>query len=37
MEGVKRIELEFSSQTREKILFLTTNMPAVTSRADQQC
>ena len=37
MEGVKRIELEFSSQTREKILLLTTNMLAVTSRADQQC
>ena len=28
--------MEFSSQRREMLLFLTTNMVAVTSRANQQ-
>ena len=34
----RRIEMkiEFSSQRREMLLFLTTNMAAVTSPADQQ-
>ena len=30
------MKIEFSSQRREKLLFLTTNMAAVTSRANQQ-
>ena len=30
------IKTEFSSQRREKLLFLTTNMVALTSRANQQ-
>ena len=46
MLGVKTMEFvleelhengEFSSQRREMLLFLTTNMAAVTSRANQQC
>ena len=43
MLGVKTIEIfwfymkkEFSSQRRAKVLFLTTNISAVTSRANQQ-
>ena len=31
------MKIEFSSQRREMLLFLTTNMAAVTSRANQQC
>ena len=31
-----RMKIEFSSQRREMLLFLTTNMAAVTSRANQQ-
>ena len=30
------MKIEFSSQRREMLLFLTTNMAAVTSRANQQ-
>ena len=30
------MKIEFSSQRRETVLFLTTNMAAVTSRANQQ-
>ena len=30
------MKIEFSSQGREVLLFLTTNMAAVTSRANQQ-
>ena len=30
------MKLEFSSQRKEMLLFLTTNMAAVTSRANQQ-
>ena len=30
------MNIEFSSQGREKLSFLTTNMAAVTSRANQQ-
>ena len=30
------MKMEFSSQRREMLLFLTTNMAAVTSRANQQ-
>ena len=30
------MEMEFSSQRREMLLFFTTNMAAVTSRAIQQ-
>ena len=30
------MKIEFSSQRREILLFLTTNMAAVTSRANQQ-
>ena len=30
------MKIEFSSQRREMLLFLTTNMSAVTSRANQQ-
>ena len=30
------MKIEFSSQRREVLLFLTTNMAAVTSRANQQ-
>ena len=30
------MKIEFSSQGRGKLLFLTTNMTAVTSRANQQ-
>ena len=30
------VKIEFSSQRREMLLFLTTNMAAVTSRANQQ-
>ena len=30
------MKIEFSSQRREMLLFLTTNMAAVTSRASQQ-
>ena len=30
------MKIEFSSQRRERLLFLTTNMAAVTSRANQQ-
>ena len=31
------MKIEFSSQRREMLLFLTTNMAAMTSRANQQC
>ena len=30
------VKIEFSSQRREMLLFFTTNMAAVTSRANQQ-
>ena len=30
------MKIDFSSQRREMLLFLTTNMAAVTSRANQQ-
>ena len=30
------MKIEFSSQRREMLLFLTTNMAAVTSRANKQ-
>ena len=30
------MKIEFSSQRREMLLFLTTNMAAVTSRANEQ-
>ena len=30
------MKIEFCSQMREKLLFLTINMAAVTSRANQQ-
>ena len=30
------MKIEFSTQWREMLLFLTTNMAAVTSRANQQ-
>ena len=30
------MKIEFSSQRREMLLFLTTNMAAVTSRANQE-
>ena len=30
------MKIEFSSQRREMLLFLTTNMAAMTSRANQQ-
>ena len=31
------MKIEFSSQRREMLLFLTTNIAAVTSPANQQC
>ena len=34
--GKINMKIEFSSQRREMLLFLTTNMAAVTSRANQQ-
>ena len=34
--GIIYMKIVFSSQGREMLLFLTTNMAAVTSRANQQ-